>query len=350
MKLGIRGSSVRTYTQSVGLLLCALVALCGSSGAREPLGPLPLRNYQPVQQIFLNLPFERARVLERGRVRLFGESAQSNVVATDGGPIDAVLKFEQNRSTFGAMVGVGWAVQCGAEIPFGSRFGGFLDPVIDSVEELFGAFNPERKMFPNNSFGGFQVRRREQSLFHGPSQTWELMDVHARCQWQLWQREAGPVVALRGGLKLPTGRSSAVWGSGTTDLAVGAAADVPLLGHRLWGYGNLSVVQPLGRVTAAALSLDPMLQQAVGFEYLLPWSWSFYLQQELYTSPFHGLHSVVLEGTGIELAAGLGWQGAHWVVQLAGVDNVSGVAQTADFTLFLRVFAELDGAPRRPVP
>lgn len=330
-----------TYTQSLGLLLCALIVPSERSVAREPLGPLPLRNFQPVQQMFLNLPFERASVLARGEIQLYAETAQSNVIATDQGTVDAVLKFEQNRSAFGAAVGLGRAVQCGVEIPFGSRFGGFLDPFIDSVEELFGAFNPERKMFPNNSFGEFRIRRGERVVLHGPRQTWELMDIHARCQWQFWDHEQGASLALRAAVKAPTGRPAAVWSSGTTDVAAGVAADFPWLGRHLWTYGNVSVVQPIGRATRADLSLNPILQQAFGFEYLLPKGLSLNLQQELYTSPFHGLDSVVLEGTGIELAAGLGWRARGWSVQLGGVDNVSGVAQTADFTLFFRLRTEL---------
>jgi len=330
---------VRAFIQLPLALLWNLVAIGGLFGQSEGSGPLPFRNYQPLQQIFLNFPFERARVLPRGAVSLAVEVAHSNEIATDRGRIDAVLKFEQNRTGFVAVAGLGAGTQCALEVPFGSRFGGFLDPLIDSTEDLFGAFNPERKLFPNNSFGGFEVRRGEVVLWHGPRQTWEIMDSHVRCQWQAWNWSSGAALALKSGLKFPTGRASAVWGSGHPDLGVGAAVDVPLV-KQLWLYGNLAGVRPFGPLTPARLNPKPLLQQAFGIEWLLPRRVSIHLQQELYTSPLRELPSAVLGGTVVELALGASWRGERLGVQLGAIDNVSGVAQAADFTAFLRVWTE----------
>ncbi len=324
---------MRAYIQ----LLLLLVWAAGAGAEARPSGPLPLRNFQPVQQLFLNLPFERARVLARGESLVALDTAHSNVIATDSGRVDALLKFEQNRVALTAGLGLAHRTQCLFELPFGSRFGGFLDPLIDSTEEAFGAFNPERKLFPNNSFGGFRVRRGDLTLFQGPRQVWEVMDTHLRCQWQAWDGPHGVALALRGAVKFPTGRTAAVWGSGNPDLGLGAAVELPL-GEKLWVYSNISGVQPLDRITAARLTLDPIFQQAVGFEWVLLRGLSAHLQQELYTSPFHGLGTRVLEGTVVELALGLSWQSASFGVQLGAIDNVSGVAQAADFTAVLRVW------------
>jgi hypothetical protein len=42
----------------------------------------------------------------------------------------------------------------------------------------------------------------------------------------------------------------------------------------------------------------------------------------------------------VELALGASWRGERLGVQLGAIDNVSGVAQAADFTAFLRVWTE----------
>ncbi|MCX8072525.1 MAG: DUF3187 family protein [Candidatus Binatia bacterium] len=323
------GASTRKISVAVA---CILAFACARSDAVEPSGPLGLRNFQPLRQIFLHPPFVAARVLEPGRLRFSVETAESNVIATDRGAVDALLKFEQNRTALRLSLGLAPAWQASVELPLLSRFGGVLDPVIDSTEDLFSAFNPERRLFPNNTFGGFWVRRRGQVLFHGPRQYAELGDVSGEVQREVWSGASGGRLAARFAIEAPTGRSSAVWGSGIWEVASGVAGDYPLWSDRLWVYGNLNGVFPLGRVSAARLALDPFLQQTVAFERMASKRWSFLLQQELYTSPFRELHSAVLEGTIIELAVGVVYRDGPWRCWLGGIDNVSGVAQAADFT------------------
>ncbi|GBD26150.1 hypothetical protein HRbin30_01480 [bacterium HR30] len=310
------------------------------------MGPLPARNLQPLRQIFLHLPFTSARTLESGQWRVRVESAESNIIATDHGTVDAVLKFAQNRTAIRATLGLVPAWQLSVEVPFLSRFGGFLDPVIDSTEDLFSAFTPERRMFPNNSFGGFWVRRNGQTLFHGPRQYLELGDVAVEGEKGLWKSNNGTCLAARLALELPTGRPDAVWGSGTWELGGGAAVDVPLWTRRLWLFGNVGGVFPMGRVTSADLPVDPFVVQGVGFEWMANHQWSLFLQQHLYTSPFRDLHSAVLEGTIVELAAGIGYRSGPLALWIGGIDNVSGVAQAADFTLMLGVAVTTSNRPQ----
>ncbi len=325
--------------------------------ALEPMGPLPARNFQPLRQTFLHLPFAAARTLGLGEVRLSLETAESNIIATDRGAVDAVLKFEQNRTSVRASVGAPRGFQLGIEMPFLSRFGGFLDPVIDSTEKLFSAFNPERRLFPNNSFGGFWVRRDRQTLFHGPRQYLELGDVAFEGQKVVWAGKNGTRLATRLAIEVPLGRPSAVWGSGTWDLGGGLALDAPLWTNQLWLFANIGGVFPLGRVTAARLPVEPFVVEGVAFEWLAGRRWSVFLQQHLYTSPFRDLHSAVLEGTVVELAAGLGYRRGRMMAWIGGIDNVSGVAQAADFTLILgcamsisSVLDPLRGRPANTLP
>ena len=49
--------------------------------------------------------------------------------------------------------------------------GGFLDPIIDEVEGVFGVGNVERDLYPNNSFGDFYVRKGQTKLFDGGKET-----------------------------------------------------------------------------------------------------------------------------------------------------------------------------------
>jgi Protein of unknown function (DUF3187) len=299
-------------------------------------GPIPVRNFQPIQLIFLNLPFERARVQPHGHFELHLETAESNEIATNQGDVEATLKFETNRTVLGGSVGVGHDLEIGLDVPIISRFGGFLDPFIDSVEDLFGNFNPERTLFPNNSFGGFQVQRGGVTLFDGKDQSFNLGDIWMSGKYQLWQREGWPLVSLRPAIKFPTGRAGGVYGSGKPDFGLGLAAEQQFLPW-LVTYLNLALIYPVGPITDADLTLNPIVTQGVAFEARLFRPVSVLVQQELYTSPMHGNDTGLLDGTVVELTGGLNVAVQPLLFQLGVIDNVSGVITAADFTVMLRM-------------
>ncbi len=318
------------------LLLCTTRSAAADEVPFSGHGPLPVRNFQPIQLIFLNLPFERARVLPRGTLDVHLESAESNEIATNQEGIQALLKFETNRTVLGGSVGVGHGLQVGLDVPFISRFGGFLDPFIDSVEDLFGTSNPERTLFPNNSFGGFHVRRGEVVLFDGKKQQLELGDLWFSAKYEVWHPVGLPLVALRGAIKAPTGRAEGVFGSGKPDFGLGVAAEHQFLDW-LVGYGNLAMIYPAGPITPARLTLNPILTEGVAAEARLSRHFSVLLQQGLYTSPIHGTGTRLLDGTVVELTGGLNVASEPLLFQLGVTDNISPVATAADFTVLLRM-------------
>jgi hypothetical protein len=274
--------------------------------------------------------------LPRGGFDVHVESAESNEIATNQEGIQALLKFETNRTVIGGNVGVGRGLQVGLEVPFISRFGGFLDPFIDSVEDLFGTSNPEHTLFPNNSFGGFHVRRADAVLFHGKRQHLELGDLWISAKYEAWHRPGLPLVALRGAIKAPTGRAGGVFGSGKPDFALGVATEHRFLDW-LVGYGNLAMVYPVGPITPARLTLNPILTEGVAAEARLSRHFSFLLQQGLYTSPMHGTGTRLLDGTVVELTAGVNVAWEPILFQVGVTDNISPVATAADFTVLLRM-------------
>jgi hypothetical protein len=319
----------------LALLVCAAVTRAQDE-AFSGYGPSPVRNFQPIQLIFLNLPFERARVQSAGHFELHLETAESNEIATNQGVIDATLKFETNRTVLGGSIGVGRGFEVGLDVPMISRFGGFLDPVIDSVEHLLGNFNPERNLFPNNSFGAFQVQRGDVRLFDGKDQSFNLGDIWVSGKYEAWRPEKWPIVSLRAAIKFPTGRAGGVYGSGKPDFGLGVAAEHQFLDW-LVTYGNLALIYPVGPITGGSLTLNPIVTEGIAFEAHVFRPVSLLLQQELYTSPFHGTGAPLLDGTAVELTGGVNVAVAPLLFQLGLIDNVSGVATSADFTLLLRM-------------
>ncbi|MBP1684059.1 MAG: uncharacterized protein H6Q33_202 [Deltaproteobacteria bacterium] len=299
-------------------------------------GPIPVRNYQPIQLIFLNLPFERARTLQPGAFALSIESAEINEIATNQERIDAVLKFETNRTEFTGRFSPIRRLELSLSIPFISRFGGFLDPFINAVEDVFQTSNPERDLFPDNTFGGFHVQRGGTVLFDGKKQQLELGDVWGSAKYELWHSPGFPLVAVRGAVKAPTGRADGVFGSGKPDFGLDIAVEHQFLSW-LVTYANLAVIYPVGPITPARLTLNPMLTEAVAGEARLWRRGSFVLQQEMYMSPFHGNGARLLDGTVVELTAGLNVACPPFLFQLAAVNNISPVVSAADFSILLRM-------------
>src|SRR5262245_14605209 len=118
------------------LAVLALALPCAALAAEADdfvfSGPAPSRNFQPIQLIFLHLPYERAAVLRPGELSFHVDSAESNEIATSANRLQASLKFETNRTVFGARWSPAAAWEVGIDLPFITRYGGFLDPFIDA--------------------------------------------------------------------------------------------------------------------------------------------------------------------------------------------------------------------------
>jgi len=316
------------------LLLCP--AASAHAEAFSGFGPIPVRNYQPIQLIFLNLPFERASVLQPGAFAVSIESTEINEIATNQERVQAVLKFETNRTVLSGSLSPMPRLELSLGVPFISRFGGFLDPFINTVEDVFHTSNAERNLFPDNTFGGFHVRRGDTVLFEGKKQQFELGDIWGSAKYELWRRPGFPVIAVRGAVKVPTGRAGSVFGSGKPDFGVGVAVEHQFLSWLLV-YGNFAMIYPIGPITPGRLTLNPIMTEGVAGEAQLWRRLSVVLQQEAYTSPFHGNGARLLDGTVVELTAGLNIACPPLLFQLAAVDNISPVVSAADLSVLLRL-------------
>jgi hypothetical protein len=243
------------------------------------------------------------------------------------------------------------------ELPFISRYGGFLDPAIDAVESAFGLVNPERKLFPKDTFAGFSVLRGNTVLFDAGEENFQPGDLVFSVKHAFRLPPAWPQLALRAAIKAPTGDAGAVLGSGEPDFGAGIAADYHPF-ERLMLYFNFDLIYPVGPITPGNLTLNPFVTESFAAFFALTQRWSVMLHQATYTSPFHGTVRL-LDGTAVELGFGLNFAYNPWVgAQVLGIENVTGVEQSADFTLMVSLmfqpWAHPTGLPplgeRPPVP
>lgn len=318
-----------------------LMIACGACVARAQnleygfLGPAPARNFQPIQLIFLQLPFERAQTVGAGHLHFDVETAESNVIATTQGQIESLLKFESNRTVLGMRYGFLPSWEASMHMPFISRYGGFLDPIIDEVEYVFNAGNPERDFYRNNTFKDFFVHRGDTVLFEDRKETLYPGDLWFTLKRELRLGPQLPVFAARAAIKAPTGSPDKITGSGKPDFGIGLLADYHPF-SMLMLYLNLSLVYPLGPITAGDLTLNPMVSESFAAELALTRQVSVLLHQAKYTSPMHGTGVNLLDNAPVELGFGFNWVVTNnAALQLLAIQNMNGVESAADLTVLL---------------
>ena len=112
-------------------------------------------------------------------------------------------------------------------------------------------------------------------------------------------------------------------GSGEPDFGAGFAADYRAF-DRLMFYFNFNLVYPVGPITNDDLTLNPLVTESLAIHFGLTRYFSLMLHQATYTSPFHGTHTQLLDGTTVELGFGMSFAYNPWVsAQVLGIQNLS---------------------------
>ncbi len=299
-------------------------------------GPFPVRNFSPVQLLFLSLPAEKAATLPRGSYEVSVEAAESNTFLMESTPqIDLLLKFETFRSALHFKYGLTNQLEAGLEIPVLYRDAGFLDPFIMSVEEAFSNFNSNRIKFADGSFGGYTITQNGRTILSGGDNQTGLGDIALSGKWVFLTESRGqPAVALRGAVKIPTGDFEQAFGSGKPDLGIGLALQKQINDRWIF-YLNQNVVFPGGHFGTTDLTLNPIDTTAIAIEYLWTSRFSVTGQFDYYTSPFHDTGSHVLDNGTAEAVLGFNYQiRTHLLWQLYGIENFQNPeGSAADFSL-----------------
>lgn len=214
----------------------ALLFVCGCLSMKVATGDALIdRDNGPLTGLF-GFPDSR----EGSRLALRGEDAwEFHVSASSHSTRDAedgesiLFDGETRRLGLSYRRGVSGRLELGIEVPWVAHESGGLDGFIDRWHDLFGL--PE---------GVREERPRDELLFHYASHEREFRfsrnaqgvgDVRLLGGWRLRHAERSSS-ALRFSVKLPTGDSDTLLGSGGTDVSLGFAGD----GRQLIGVERLS--------------------------------------------------------------------------------------------------------------
>jgi hypothetical protein len=152
-----------------------------------------------------------------------------------------MLDGETYRFNLAARYGIAPGFQVGIDIPYLANSGGFLDGFIEGFHDTFGLSQGLRKSYPRNRLL-YQYTRNGSTKVLVNDGSSGIGDIRLSGAWQLYHdgAEAPRSVALHTSIKLPTGNSNRLFGSGSTDFAlwITASDDYHLpLGH-LTLYGS----------------------------------------------------------------------------------------------------------------
>ena len=205
----------------------------------RPPDPVPLRLLSPIHLLFYQLPPVSAATLGHGIAELQIDVSESNAIHprreiefTFRGRVN----YELPRVAFTYRRGVSDRLDVGFELPVYFPFGGFLDEVVTETERFVGALKPRRDneeaegrqhLFDYRLFVGDEL------LVFGRDHALELGDLGVFLKRSLEPRPGRPAMALRAGLKIPTGDPFRGLGSGEVDAVAGVAVS--------WDLGRWTV-------------------------------------------------------------------------------------------------------------
>lgn len=231
--------------------------------------PLPDPDQGPLS-VNVGLPRadEGAWLPAPGEFQLTAHISTSNHSAEDeSGAEQVVLDGETSRAAVHAEFGISDRLALGIEVPYLWHEGGNLDRVIEQWHDWFGLPDGRRALVPEDELEFSYADGGALPLFINRNQR-GVGDVRLLAGWQLG-RDERRATALRLSVKLPTGSSNRLTGSGATDVALTLAGDYRnLFGSTRWnGFYRFSAVA-IGtpdRLAARARSFVGIAGGGLGF-------------------------------------------------------------------------------------
>jgi Protein of unknown function (DUF3187) len=242
-------------TNSLLLLICVLLPPLAALAADFEITPFKTGNQSPLVQIY-GLPHDTgADIVPPGTFHVsLNQDLSSNYTVHSSTREQVTLDGETYRTTFAARYGIAPNWEAGVEIPYILQGGGFLDSFIINWHNTFGLPQGGRDSAPKNrlnysySKDGVQKLRMD----HAAS---GIGDIALTGGFSLYDvRDTGRQdrLALKGAVKLPTGDSSSLLGSGSTDFML------QLCGSRN-SYGEWGSLGVYGSVGGLAMSRSDVL-------------------------------------------------------------------------------------------
>jgi hypothetical protein len=297
-------------------------------------GLVPVRNYQPIQGLSLQMPGESALPVKRGEWQVRGDFAETSTILRETTPtVNALLKLNQLRSALDIRYGTPIEnVEVGLEVASRYNHSGGIDGLITAVEHAVGRPAPLRDQLKHTGYV-YLLQRNGQTLLNPPNHAYGLSDavLHTKAQI-VTEGTYAPAVSIRAALKVPIGDQSRGFGTGVADLGVGLALQKTLF-NRVALYINANEILPTGHYLG--LALRGYFTSVSGVELMATRKFSITGQFEYYQSPFGHTGVKLLDRGVTEAVLALGYRFTpNFLWQVYGVENLDFIRDSAaDLTL-----------------
>ena len=230
---------------SLLLLICMLLSPFGAFAADFEITPFNTGNQSPLVQIF-GLPHDTgAEIVSPGAFRVsLNQDLSSNYTVSSSAREQITLDGETYRVTFAARYGIASDLEAGVEIPYVLQGGGFLDNFVIGWHNTFGMPQGGRNSAPKNILNYSYIKDGVQKLrmVHDASGIGDISLTGGFSLYDDANTEQHDRLALKGAIKLPTGESSKLLGSGSTDLMLQLCGSMNSYGE----WGSLGVFGSVG--------------------------------------------------------------------------------------------------------
>lgn len=223
------------------IAILLLVAAMEGRGNADPLviDPFYTFNQSPLVQIYGLPSAESATVQPIGKaLTLLSLDVANSSSDWETAQEKLILDGESERMTLALRYGVARGVELGVDVPVVAYSGGIFDGFIEEWHRFFGLPQGNRIDTKEDRLL-FEYDKNGQERLRMDNSTVRLGDVRVSGGWQLYHDGAANpnALALRASLKLPTGSSSRLTGSGSTDLALWLSGSSD---HALsWGHATV---------------------------------------------------------------------------------------------------------------
>lgn len=323
------------------------VMLGGCASQPERLGPLPTRNQHPAQLTVLHLPPAGASVLPAGATAARLDAAYTSLFLSGSqGTRSFRMDGEYLRAATNLRLGLGANLEVSAELPFAHTSGGFLDSFLVGYHELFGFPDQGRDTTP---YGRFRVEARQDgaTVYAVDQSAAELLDVPLGLTWQLRAADAGPGLALRGGIELPTGDQDHGYGNGELDASLGVLVEQHIGLGACYGHLQHTWAGTPRPSRDAGLSFADVTSAGVGFEWPLADGLGALVQIEWETSTLRELDFPTVARDQVLLWLGGRWRiDDRWSMEVGFGEDLQGYV-SPDFTAWIGVAFLPAGQPAR---
>ena len=278
------------------LLLLPCLAATTAAAADMEITPYRTINQSPLTQIY-GLPAETtAAITPRGHISTsLTQDVASDYTVSSTSREQITLDGESYRWTLAARYGLGKRFEAGIEIPYILYGGGFLDSFVVGWHNFFHLPQGGRDSAPKNrldfsySKDGVQKLRMD----HAGSGIGDISLTGAMQLYDSRDESSHDSLALRAALKLPSGDSASLRGSGSTDLALlvcgssnsftewGTLGVFGSLGGMAMTNGDVLRDQQNNLVGLGTVGLGWGPAEWISFKFQLNWNTPFYHDSSL---------------------------------------------------------------------